>query len=148
MAAGPHFEKGAVEQIAQRYKNSIRSYFVQNPINYQKCKNLGCPLPVHPILKISNWHPDYSGRHLDYMTDPGVKHSNPKSISVEGEQIWQLTQKVMICQVWILEWILKCTLGSPALWDLWIVLLISEVEFPQPLLHNKPITWIIKWLTH
>ena len=36
MAASRHFEKGVVAQIPQRYENSIRSYFVQDHLNYKK----------------------------------------------------------------------------------------------------------------
>ncbi len=43
MAAGRHFEKGAVAQIPQRYKNSIRSYFVQDHLNYQKMQKPRLP---------------------------------------------------------------------------------------------------------
>ena len=43
MATGRHFEKGTVAQIAQQYKNSIKSYFVQDPLNYQKIQKPGLP---------------------------------------------------------------------------------------------------------
>ena len=56
MAAGRHFEKGAVAQIPQRYKNSIRSYFVQDHLNYQKMQKPRLPLSGVPSLC---WHPDY-----------------------------------------------------------------------------------------
>ncbi len=56
MAAGRHFEKGAVAQIPQRYKNSIRSYFVQDHLNYQKMQKPRLPPSGVPSLC---WHPDY-----------------------------------------------------------------------------------------
>ena len=53
MAAGRHFGKGAVAQIAQRYKNSIRSYFVQDHLNYQKMQKPGLPPSGAPSLVLA-----------------------------------------------------------------------------------------------